>query len=208
LNVVSDGEVGEKVVEELGDGRLAVKVVGPYNPRQQDKGEGSVRGGGGTVLNNNIEEAGGYRVELVLPCAVDGEQAGTEEREKSVVIERTWYGRGDTVVELRGAARDERGGTKEGGTSRILGLVVPDPVMTRTDVGAACAAAEGIGKVGQLKRRKGLDVGMPGPKVRHISRLLLEGRVTGVASEWSGGLGRLARGQGSGSGGLGCGTGR
>jgi hypothetical protein len=82
LNVVSDGEVGEKVVEELGDGRLAVKVVGPYNPRQQDKGEGSVRGGGGMVLNNNIEKAGGHRVELVLPCAVDGEQAGTEERER------------------------------------------------------------------------------------------------------------------------------
>ena len=75
--------------------------------------------------------------------------------------------------------------------------------MTRTDVGAACEAAEGIGEVGQLKRRKGLDVRMPGPKVRHISRLLLEGRVTGVASEWSGGLGRLSRGQGSGCGGLG-----
>jgi hypothetical protein len=178
----------EEGVEELDDRCLAVKVMGPNNSRQQDKSKGSVRGGGGAVLNNNIEEAGSHWVKLFLPGAVDGEQAGTEEREKSVVIERTWHGRGDTVVELRGAAREERGGTKEGGTSRILGLVVPDPVMTRTDVGAACAAAEGIGKVGQLKRRKGLDVGMPGPKVRHISRLLLEGRVTGVASEWSGGL--------------------
>jgi hypothetical protein len=70
------------VVEKLGDGRLAVKVVGLNNSRQQDEGKGGKRGGRGAVLNDNIEEAGGHRVELVLPCAVDGEQAGTEERER------------------------------------------------------------------------------------------------------------------------------
>jgi hypothetical protein len=92
LNVVSGGEVGEKVVEKLGDGRLAVKVVSPNNSRQQDEGKGGKRGSGGTVLNDNIEEAGGHRVELLLPCAVDGEQPGPKEREESVVVERTWHG--------------------------------------------------------------------------------------------------------------------
>ena len=141
------------MVEELGDGRLAVEVVGPNNSRKQDKGKGSSGGGGGAVLNNNIEEAGGHWVELVLPCAVDGEQSGTEEGEKSVVIKRTRHGRGDSVVELGGAAWEERGGTREGYASGVLSLVVPDPVMTRTDVGAAWASAERVGEVGQLKRR-------------------------------------------------------
>ncbi len=92
MNVVSGGEVGEKVVEELGDGRLAVKVVSPNNSRQQDEGKRGERGGGGAVLNNNIEEEGGHRVKLLLPCAVDGEQPGPKEREEIVVIERTWHG--------------------------------------------------------------------------------------------------------------------
>ena len=74
-------------------------------------------------------------------------------REKSVVIERTWHGRGDTAVELGGAAWEGRGGAKEGCANRILDLVVPDPVMIRTDVRAACASAEEIREVGQLKRR-------------------------------------------------------
>ena len=80
------------MVEKLGDGRLAVKVVGPNNSRQQDEGKGGKRGGRGAVLNDNIEEAGGHRVELLLPGAVDGEQSGPKEREESVVIERTWHG--------------------------------------------------------------------------------------------------------------------
>ena len=84
---------------------------------------------------------------------MDGEQSGTEEREKSVVIERTRYGRGDSVVELGGAAGEGRDGTREGYASGVLGLVVPDPVMTRTDVRAAWASAERIREVGQLKRR-------------------------------------------------------
>ncbi len=80
------------MVEKLGDGRLAVKVVGPNNSRQQDEGKGGKRGGRGAVLNDNIEEAGGHRVELLLPGAVvDGEQSGPKEREESVVIERTWH---------------------------------------------------------------------------------------------------------------------
>ena len=41
----------------MGDGRLAVKVVGPNNSRQQDEGKRGERGGGGVVLNDNIEEA-------------------------------------------------------------------------------------------------------------------------------------------------------
>jgi hypothetical protein len=41
--------------------RSWTKVVGPDNSRQQDKGEGSVRGSGGAVLNNNIKEARGGR---------------------------------------------------------------------------------------------------------------------------------------------------
>ncbi len=80
------------MVVKLGDGRLAVKVVGPNNSRQQDEGKGGKRGGRGAVLNGNIEEAGGQRVELLLPGAVDGEQSGPKEREESVVIERTWCG--------------------------------------------------------------------------------------------------------------------
>jgi hypothetical protein len=152
LNVVSDGEVGEKVVEELGDGRLAVKVVGPYNPRQQDKGEGSVRVGGGTVLNNDIEEAGGHRVELVLPCAVDGEQAGTKNREKSFVLKRVRHGGWDSAIKARRDACNGRKGTGEGDAGRILGVVVPDPVVARTDVRAACTPAKRVGEVGQLKR--------------------------------------------------------
>ena len=66
----------------MDDRCLAVKVVGPNNSRQQDKGKGSVRGSGGAVLDNNIEETGGHWVKLFLPGAVDGEQAGTEERER------------------------------------------------------------------------------------------------------------------------------
>jgi hypothetical protein len=79
LSVVSGGQVGEEGVEELDDRCLAVKVVGPNNSRQQDKGQGSVRGSEGVILYNNIEEAGGHRVKLSLPGAVDGEQTGTEE---------------------------------------------------------------------------------------------------------------------------------
>ena len=126
---------------------------GPNNSRQQDKGKESIGGSGGAVLNDNIEEADGHRVELLLPCAMDGEQTRTEEREKSVVIERTRHGRGDSVVELGGAAWEGRDGTREGYANGVLDLVVPDPVMTRTDVGAAWASAERIREVGQLKRR-------------------------------------------------------
>ena len=57
-------------------------VTGPNNSRQQDEGKGGERGGGGAVLNDNIEEAACHRVELLLPCAVDGEQPGSKERER------------------------------------------------------------------------------------------------------------------------------
>ena len=53
---------------------------------------------------------------------------------------------------MGGAAWDGRGGSKEGRANGVLDLVVPDPVMTRTDVRAACASAEEVGEVGQLKR--------------------------------------------------------
>ena len=42
MNVVSGGEVGEKVVEELGDGRLAVKVVGPGSRMKAREARGAV----------------------------------------------------------------------------------------------------------------------------------------------------------------------
>jgi hypothetical protein len=38
LGVVSGGQVGEEGVEEFDDRCLAVKVVGPNNSRQQEKG--------------------------------------------------------------------------------------------------------------------------------------------------------------------------
>ena len=99
---------------------------------------------------------------------------------------------------MRGEAwEDGRGGSREGHANGVLDLVVPpDPVMTRTDVRAACASAEEVGEVGQLKRCSRLDIGMPGPKMRHIGGLLLVGGMASVAGEWMGGLGRLARGQG------------
>ena len=110
---------------------------------------------------------------------------------------------------MRGEAWDGRGGRREGHANGVLDLVVPDPVMTRTDVRAACASAEEVGEVGQLKRCERRDIGMPGPKMRHISGLFLVGGVTSVAGEWMGGLGRLARGQGGrGCVGLDSGTGR
>jgi hypothetical protein len=107
---------------------------------------------------------------------------------------------------LRGEAWDGRGGSREGHANGVLDLVVP---VTRTDVRAACALAEEVGEVGQLKRCERRDIRMPGPKMRHIGGLLLVGGVTSVAGEWMGGLGRLARGQGGrGCVGLGGGTGR
>ena len=129
-----------------------MKVVGPNNSRQQDKGKGSVRGGGGAVLDNNLEEAGGHWVKLFLPGAVDGEQAGTEEREKSLVVKRARHGGRDAAIKARRDACNGMRGTGEGDAGRILGLVVPDPVVAGTDVRAACATAKRVGEVGQLKR--------------------------------------------------------
>ncbi len=126
--------------------------MGPNNSRQQDKSKGSVRGGGGAVLNNNIEEAGSHWVKLFLPGAVDGEQAGTEEREKSFVVKRARHGGWDPAIKARRDACNGRRGTGEGDAGRILGLVVPDPVVARTYVRASCTPAERVGEVGQLKR--------------------------------------------------------
>ena len=56
---------------------------------------------------------------------------------------------------MRGEAWDGRGGGREGHANGVLDLVVPDPVMTRTDVRAACATAKEVGEVGQLKRNAG-----------------------------------------------------
>ena len=110
---------------------------------------------------------------------------------------------------MRGEAWDGRGGSREGHANGFLDLVVPDPVMTRTDVRAACASAKEVGEVGQLKRCERLNIRMPGTKMRHIGGLLLVRGVTRVAGEWMGRLGRLARGQGGrGCVGLGSGTGR
>jgi hypothetical protein len=110
---------------------------------------------------------------------------------------------------LRGKAWDGRGGGREGHANGVLDLVVPDPVMTRTDVRAACTTAKEVGEVGQLKRCERLNIRMPGTKMRHIGGLLLVRGVTRVAGEWMGRLGRLARGQGGrGCVGLGSGTGR
>jgi hypothetical protein len=82
LSVVSGGQVREEGVEELDDRCLAVKVMGPNNSRQQDKSKGSVRGGGGAVLDNNIEEAGGHWVKLFLP-AVNKPEPKRERRASS-----------------------------------------------------------------------------------------------------------------------------
>ena len=54
---------------------------------------------------------------------------------------------------MGGAAREGRDGIREGYADGVLDLVVPDPVMNRTDVRAAWTSAERIGEVWQLKRR-------------------------------------------------------
>ena len=43
---------------------------------------------------------------------------------------------------MRGKAWDGRGGSREGHATGVLDLVVSDPVMTSTDVRAACASAK------------------------------------------------------------------
>ena len=49
---------------------------------------------------------------------------------------------------MRGEAWDGTGGSREGHATGVLDLVVPDPVMTSTDVRAACASTKKVGEVG------------------------------------------------------------
>ncbi len=79
-------------------------------------------------------------------------EAETEKREKSFVLKRVSHGGWDAAIKARRDACNGRRGTGEGDAGRILGLVVPDPVVARTDVRASCTPAERVGEVGQLKR--------------------------------------------------------